>query len=131
MSQPKHVLTVSLDQSVAIVFSLKGDPEGLLAGVEVEEDDTESKEVDDLALVRKSPQNFGRHVAIGAVIGGVDAGAVATLDWAGEAEVCNLDVVVLVEEDVLGLQVAVRETLAMDIVDALQHLLEVVLADGL
>ena len=69
------------------------------------------------------------HISWCADLRSVGAGAVSTLKRAGKTEVNDLDVVELVEEDVFWLQVSVREALRVDVVDALQNLLEEVLAD--
>mmetsp|Transcript_18364 Transcript_18364/g.21664 ORF Transcript_18364/g.21664 Transcript_18364/m.21664 type:complete len:226 (-) Transcript_18364:25-702(-) len=94
-----------------------------------EEDDTEGEQVDDLALVGLLGDDFGSHVAGSADLGTVDTGAIAALKRASKAEVDDLDVVVLVEEDVLGLEIAMGEAARVDVVDALEQLLEVELAD--
>ena len=52
--------------------------------------------------------------------------AISALEPGGEAEIHDFDVVIVVEEDVLGLQITVAETSPVQVMDALEQLLEVV-----
>jgi hypothetical protein len=69
----------------------------------------------------------GEHDLGGAVVAGGDvAGHLGVLD-AGEAEVADLQVTVLVDEDVAGLQVAVHDAGRVHVLQAAQDLVEEVL----
>ena len=102
--------------------------EGRMTGIQDEEDDAKGEQIDNLALVRLLQDNLGGHVALSANDGAVGTRAIASLKRAGKAEIDNLDVVVLVKEDILRLEISVREASGVDVVDTLEHLLEEVLA---
>ena len=61
----------------------------------------------------------------------VDAGAITALDWTSEAKVNNLDIIVLIEKHILALEITMRETTRVDVVDSLDELLGVVSGDTL
>lgn len=127
---PEEVRPVGGKQLVVGVV-LVGHAERRVARVQNEKDHSKGKQVHDLALVGLLLEDLWGHVARGADDRAVGARAIAALKWAGEAEVDNLDVVHFVEQDVLGLEISVREALGVDVVHTLEDLLEVVLADGL
>jgi len=124
---PEEVGPVGSEKLVVLVV-LGSHGEGRVARVQDEEDHTEGEKINNLALVRLLQDNLGGHVALSANDGAVSARAVTSLKRAGKAEIDNFDVVVLVKEDVLRLEVSVREASRVDVVDTLEHLLEEVLA---
>lgn len=130
VSLPEEVGSVRGEQLVVVVL-LVGHAEGWVSRIEDEENDAKGKQVNDLTLVWLLGQNLRSHVAWRADLRSVGAGAVATFKWASEAEVDDLNVIHLVEEDIFRFQVSVREALRVDVVDALQDLLEEILADFL
>ena len=81
----------------------------------------EEEEGRTLAKVAVAGDYLGRRVAEGADLG---LEPPATLELAAEAHVGNLDVDVLVEEDVLELEVAVDDALAVEVGDAEDELAE-------
>jgi len=82
-----------------------------------------------VALVSLFHDQFWRHVRSGSQDRFEEATAVTTLDWCREAEICESNVEIAVEHDVLGLQVTMGDTLYVHVVAHLQHLLEVVAAN--
>lgn len=82
-----------------------------------------------MALVWLLQQDFWGHVGLCAKHSLEEAASVATLYRCSEAEVGDLDVEVLVEQDVLWLQVAVGSSVRVDVVHHLEHLSEVKSAD--
>jgi hypothetical protein len=130
VSLPEEVRSVSGEEFVVVVL-LVGHAEGRVSRVEDEKNDTEGEKIDNLALVGLAGKDLRSHVARGTDHGPVGAGAVASLKRASEAEIDDFDVIHFVEEDVLGFEVAMRESLGVDIVDTHEHLLEEVLADRL
>ena len=95
-----------------------------------EEHDAEGVPVGDLRLVGASGLQLRRHILHCSNKSIAEAHARLALDRASEAEICDFDVVVLIEEDVLKLEVAVRDAPAVHVADTLDHLLCVVLHDG-
>ena len=81
-----------------------------------------------IALIK---ENLRSHIPWGTNVSGVLSSVVASLERAGESEVDNLDVVVRVEKDVLRLHITMSEAHGVQVVDGLEHLFEVVLADVL
>ena len=79
-----------------------------------------------MAVVRDLLQELRRHEPWRPNICRVEALAVLPSQRAYKAKVNDLDIEVLRQQDVLGLDVSVREPLAVQIVDALQDLSEVV-----
>ena len=79
-----------------------------------------------MAVVRDLFQELGCHEPWRANICCVEALAVLTSQRAYETEVDELDIEVFRKQDILGLDVSVREPLAVQIVDTLQDLSEVV-----
>ena len=75
--------------------------------------------------------DLGSHETQGTHDTPVHTRAVATFNRACEAEIDDFDVVHFVEEDVLALQVSVRETLSVDVVNRLDQLLRVVTHNAL
>lgn len=85
-----------------------------------EEDDSDGEHVDLLALVLLALLNFGSHVSHGATVGVKSINVLV----AGEAEVGNLEVQVVIDKDVLKLEVAVNHASGVHEVDRLKHLME-------
>ena len=106
-----------------------------MSRVHDKEDDSEGKQVNSLALIWLLVRwDLRSHVAYCADIRSISARAIATLKRADRIVVVskNLNVILLVvEKDVLGLQISVREAPRVHVLDALQDLSEVVLADSL
>jgi hypothetical protein len=73
--------------------------------------------------------DLGSHVGLSAEFGAELTRTVASLDRGSEAEISEAQVVVLVNEDVLGLQITVGGSLAVEGVQCAEHLSEVVSAD--
>ena len=97
MRLPEQVRPVGSEKVViAIIFASLGQ-ERWVAGAHDEENDTEGEKIDDLALIRHLGDNFRSHVARRADLRTVDARAITTLKRAGEAEIYNLDIEVLVK----------------------------------
>ena len=90
------------------------------------ENNTERKEVHHVAVVRDLFQELGRHEPWRPNVCCVEALAVLPSQRAYETEVDELDIEVFRQQDILGLDVSVREPLAMQIMDTLQDLSEVV-----
>ena len=90
------------------------------------EDDTEREEVHHVAVVRDLFQELGSHETWRPNVRCVEALAVFPSQRAYKTEVDELDIEVFRQQDILGLDVSVREPLAVQIVDALQDLSEVV-----
>ena len=90
------------------------------------EDDTEREKVHHVAVVRDLFQELGSHETWRPNVRCVEALAVLPSQRAYKTEVDELDIEVFRQQDILGLDVSVREPLAVQIVDALQDLSEVV-----
>ena len=109
MSLPEQVGSVGLQELVvAIVFTCLR--KRRVAGAHDKENDAEGEQVDNLALIRQLGDNLRGHVSRRADLRAINARTIAALNSAGEPEIDNLDIEVLVEQDVLWLEVAVRET---------------------
>jgi len=102
-----------------------------MAGVHNEEDHCGGEKIYHTALIGLMRVDFRGHVALCAEVGFQGATSVTTLQRSCEAEISDTQVVILVEQKVFRLQVAVSDTLGMDVVEALEKLLEVVAANGL
>ena len=109
MRLPKEVRPVS-SQELIVAIVLAGLRKGWVARTHGEEDDTKGEQVDDLALVWLLHEDFGGHISRRADLRAIDARAIAALERACEAEVDNLDIVVFVKEDILWLEVTMRES---------------------
>ena len=126
---PEEVGPVSGEELVVVVVLISSG-EGRVAGVQDEDNDANGEQVNNLTLVWLLGQDLGSHVAWGTDARSVRTRAITALQGACEAKVDDFNVIELVEEDVLWLQVSVREALRVDIVDSLEDLLEVVSADS-
>ena len=84
------------------------------------EDDSKGKHVNNLALIWLLRYNLRSHVAMCAKTNNrsIEGRAVVTLKRAGRVNK-NLKVILLVEEDVLWLQISVREAPLVHVMDAL------------
>ena len=102
------------------------------AGMHDEDSDSKSEQIDDLALVRDIHVYLRCHVAWRPhETGPFKAAARWALDWAGEAEVGELQVEVFVQKDVFRLKVFMRHSLAVNVVNGLDELLGVVTSEFL
>ena len=127
---PELLDAVPIDQAVVVVRWV-GHVEGWVSSLEGEEDHSEGEEVSVVPLVWLLLKDLWCHVAWCADHRVRESGAITSFKLAGEAEIDQLDVVVLVEEDVLRLEVAVREALGVDVEEAEEELATVELDDGL
>ena len=127
---PELFDAVPIDQAVVVVGWV-GHVEGWVSSLEGEEDHSEGEEVSVVPLVWLLLKDLWRHVAWCADHRVRESGAITSFKLAGEAEIDQLDVVVLVEEDVLRLEVAVREALGVDVQEAEEELATVELDDRL
>jgi len=93
-----------------------------VASVDNEEDDSHGEQINRVAHVGLSGEDFGSHVAEGSEHSLELARAVSAFNRCGEAEVSDLDVEVLVEEDVLGLEISVADAVGVQVVKALEDL---------
>ena len=105
--------------------------EGRVSRVQNEQYDAESEQIYNLTLVGLFGVDLRRHESERADNAAVHSIAGSALDWAREAEVDDLDVVELVEQDILAFEVTMGEALGVDIVDRLDQLLGVVAHDAL
>ena len=127
---PELFDAVSIDQAVVVVGWV-GHVEGWVSSLEGEEDHSEGEEVSVVPLVWLLLKDLWRHVAWCADHRVRESSAVTSFKFAGEAEINQLDVVVFVEEDVLRLEVPVREALGVDVQEAEEELACIELDDGL
>ena len=127
---PELLAAVRRDQLVVRVLQI-GHVEGRVASVEHEKDDAEGEEIDHLALIGLLSVDLGSHEAQRSDNASVHAVTGTALNRAGEAEIDHLDVVQFVEEDILALEVTVRETLGVNVVNRLNQLLSIVAHDAL
>lgn len=90
-----------------------------------------SEEVNSRALVLLFHYDFRSHVIERSAVGLHLPSAVWTGEEAGHAEVCYLEVVLVIQQQVVWLQVAVRQAHFVQVVDCVQKLVEIVPADAL
>ena len=127
---PELFDTISIDQAVVVVGWV-GHVEGWVSSLKGEEDHSEGEEVSVVPLVWLLLKDLWRHVAWCADHRVRESSAITSFKLAGEAEIDQLDVVVMVEEDVLRLEVSVREALGIDVQEAEEELATVKLDNGL
>jgi len=125
---PEEVGPVSDDQLVGLVVRVSP-VEWEITRVHNEQNYTESEQVHILTLVRVSYDNLGRHEGYGTDHGLQLTLAVAALQRRSDSEVRDLDIVIFVQKDILRLEVTVSQAFRVDIVNYLEHLLEVEAAD--
>lgn len=99
--------------------------------VEDEKDHSQGEDVSRWSLVDLCCVDLRGHVAWSTDASLVRASAISAFILGSKPEVNDFDIEVLVEKNVLWLQVAVRESLCMNVVDAAKHLLEIELAHRL
>ena len=127
---PELFDAVPIDQAVVVVGWIRH-IEGRVSSLEGEDDHSEGEEVSVVPLVWLLLKDLWRHVAWCADHRVRESGAVTSFKFAGEAEINQLNVVVFVEEDVLRLEVPVREALGVDVQEAEEELACIELDDGL
>ena len=120
---PEHVLLVIHDRPVKLI-TWDGVLEGWAASTHNEKDDSHGKEVDDRTAVRGLFVDLWRVVAERAPVCGKVTVAFSALEGYDEAKVDDLNVEVGVEHNVFGLQVTMGESLRVQVVDSVHHLLE-------
>ena len=118
---PELFDAVPIDQAVVVVGWIRH-IEGWVSSLEGEDDHSEGEEVSVVPLVWLLLKDLWRHVAWCADHRVRESGAVTSFKFAGEAEINQLNVVVFVEEDVLRLEVPVREALGVDVQEAEEEL---------
>ena len=123
MEFPEQVLLVVHDRPVKLI-TWDGVLEGWAASTHNEKDDSHGKKVDDRTMVRGLFVDLWRVVAERAPVCGKVTIAFSALEGYDEAEVDDLNVEVGVEHDVLWLQVTMGESLRVQVVDSMHHLLE-------
>lgn len=112
---PEEISPVGRDELVVRIAWVRTVEWGV-AGVADEQNNSEGKEINHVALVWLLQQDFWGHVGLRAKHGLEEAAAVASLYRSSEAEVRDLHVEVLVKQDVLRLQVAVSGSVRVDVV---------------
>ena len=89
-----------------------------------EQDDAHAEDVNLATIIRLSFLDLGSHVRHGAAVGR----QLGDLFEGRKAEVSDLEVEVLVDEDVLQLEVAVHDRLRLEVLEGIKHLAEEVAA---
>jgi hypothetical protein len=130
VSLPEEVRSVGGEELVVVILFV-GHAEGRVSRVKDEKNNTKSEKIDNLALIWLAGKDLRSHVTWGTDHGLVGAGTITSLKRASKAEIDNFDVIHFVEEDVFRFKIAMREALGVDVVDAHEHLLEVVFANCL
>ena len=90
------------------------------------ENNSQSKDINLLALVFPPKMNFWCHVCISSKSSFKVSTTISSLYWCGKSKVNNLEIELQIEHDILWLEISVRHTLLMAVVYALNHLLEVI-----
>ena len=120
---PKDIVFLFLEDLVVGVGG-GGLLEGRVAGVHDEENDSGSKNVNNFTLIFLVG-NLRGHVSLSAQLGPEHSSAVLALEQAGEAEIGDLEDEEVGEQQVLGLDIAVRVALLVHVVQPVHHLVEV------
>jgi hypothetical protein len=110
VSLPEKVSPVSSEKLVVRIapFSMV---EWRVTCVKDEKNDTESEQVDYVALVGNTLVNLRSHVALSAEHSFEETSTIATFNRCRKSEVSNLDVVIFIEHNVLGLKIAMASAL--------------------
>ena len=95
------------------------------------EDDGSSEDVHLLSIVLQSLVDLWSHIRNGSKLGLKHTASVSAFNWRGKSKVCNLHVVVFVEHDILGLEIAMDEFLVVAVLEPAHHLSEEVSSLGL
>ena len=94
-----------------------------------EEDNSASKQVNDLSLVWLLVKNLWCHVSWGTNYRPAETGSISSFKWACESKIDKFHIEILIEKNVLRLQISMGETLRVEVVKTKEHLLEIVSAD--
>ena len=95
-------------------------------------DHREEKDADGKQVCRRAPvavitlDNLRRHVPLCAYNAFLQAVAILTGDWSREAKVGNFEVEIFVEQQILGLQIAMGDAFKVAVVETFKQLLDVV-----
>ena len=100
-----------------------------MTSIHDEQDDADGEQIDLVALVLFLVTDFGGHVAGRAQIRVQRTLAVTAHDGRGKAEINDLQVVLLIEEHILRLEIAMASALLVEVVERVQQLREVVAAN--
>ena len=130
MSLPKDVTAVCRQQAVVRVLWV-GRGEGGALRQNDEENDCAGKQINLLAFVGLSEVDLESHVAGCTQLRVQQARAISALVGRSKAEVCDLQVVVFIQNQVFRLQVAVCVALLVHELEAVEHLDKVVAGLGL
>lgn len=123
MSLPEDVKLLLLEDLV-VRISWRCLLKGRISGIHDEEDDSRCEDVHTLALVFFT-RDLWSHIAFSSQLGPEDASAVLALEEGGEAEVSDLEDEEVREQQILRLDVSVRISLLMHVMEAVHHLVEV------
>ena len=131
MGAPKVVGLAFGNGSVELVLVDLGGEKRRGLGDHREQDNTQGEQIYLLAIVRLACIDLRRLVTFRAKLLVQQAGSISACHRASESEVRNLEVEVLIQEEILRLQISVRNTRIVAVAKAGQRLLEVVAGDGL
>ena len=121
---PEEVSPVRCDQFVLQIVG-KSLWEGWVFGVQNEKNDSECKQIRDVALVLFIIQDFRCHVGRSAHRWDAEPGLFATLKLDRETKIDYLGVVILIKQDIFRFQVTVADAFRVKVVKAHQKLFEV------
>lgn len=127
---PKDVGTVCRQKSVMRILGI-GRCEGRTLSQDDEKNDCRCKQVDLGSLVGLGEMDLRCHVASSAELGVEEARVVSAFDRCSEAKICDLKIVIFVEDEVLGFQITMGVSFVVHEFESIEHLLEVVAGLGL
>jgi len=94
-----------------------------------EEDNSTCKQVNNLSLVWLLIKNLWCHVSWSTNHRSAETGSISSFKRACESKIDKFHVEILIEKNILGLQISMCESLGVEVMEAEEHLLEVVSAD--
>lgn len=126
MQRPKS-LVISLAYHLVVLVTLCCFLEREGTGHHDKDDDRHCEQVDNLALERHLEVDFRGHVARCANESvSLEAGGLCAINQVCKSEISKLEVVLVIEQHIFRLEVSVRNSLAVCIVDRLDQLLSIV-----
>ena len=130
MGSPKLLASVCCNELVVWIIK-SGAFERRVSSVKDEQNDSKSEKINDLALIGLLSMDFGSHEAKRSDVRAVHSIAITAFYWASKAEIDDLDIVELVQQDILALEITMSKAFGVDVVDRLNQLFSVVTDNSL
>jgi len=126
VESPEHLILVGAKQSVVSISRRIRSHEGRILAHHYEDNNTQSKDINALTVIRPVFMYFRGHVLWGSKVSSHYSTAVVSYQRRRESKVSHLQIEVLIEKQIIRLQISVRNAHCMDMFNGFNQLMEVI-----